>query len=191
MPQQKLKIPCATVKTQSNQISKKGCIIHVTNGEKLVLLESGKHQRQRNTDCQCWFYTLAGGPEPPAGYEWCGRLDSAETKQDPVGVLQATNSFHVSHFLFVGNGLHSVSLTLPEVQSQIQTVANQKSERMQKSRRDNQETIVSCSNKAGRWFLPKGSISLSLSLYIYIYNTISLSCSARTKATTQVKDEGW
>jgi len=44
------------------------------------------------------------------------REGSAETKQDPVGVLQATDPFHVSHFLFVGNGLHSASLTLPEVQ---------------------------------------------------------------------------
>ena len=39
--------------TKSHMLQLKSYVIHVMNGEKLVLLESRKHQRQRNTDCQC------------------------------------------------------------------------------------------------------------------------------------------
>ena len=43
--------------------------------------------------------------------------------------------FCVSHFLFVGNRLHSASLTFSESEGQIQTVVNQGREEMQKQRR--------------------------------------------------------
>ena len=81
----------------------------------------------------------------------------------PCGALLGTNPFCVSGFLFVGSRLHSASLTF----GQIQTVANQGREGMQKQGRSSQETIVQ----------PWG-----------IYITISLSSSAGTKARTLVED---
>ena len=40
--------------------------------------------------------------------------NNIEMKLRPYGGLLGTNSFHVPHFLFVGNRLHSAFLTFPE-----------------------------------------------------------------------------
>ena len=45
----------------------------------------------------------------------CHMHTPSETKQDPVGLL-GTQGFLCPHFLFLGNGPHSVSMTFPEFQ---------------------------------------------------------------------------
>ena len=43
---------------------------------------------------------------------------------EPCGALPGTNPVRVPHFLFVGNRFHSASLTFPDFQREIQTIAN-------------------------------------------------------------------
>ena len=73
-------------------------------------------------------------------------LTLCETEQDPVGpssveILSDANLFCVPHFLFVGKKLQPPRPSL-STNGQIQTVAYQGREGMQKQRRSSQETIV-------------------------------------------------
>ena len=55
--------------------------------------------------------------------------------------LWSTDLLCVLHFLSVGYRLHSASLTFPEFQGWIQTIANQGREGIQKQRRNNQMVV--------------------------------------------------
>ena len=58
-------------------------------------------------------------------FQCCG----LETGHGPMG-LQGARAFCVPHFLFLGNGPHSATLTLPSLssQGQVQTVADHERE---------------------------------------------------------------
>ena len=88
--------------------------------------------------------------------------------------LPGTNPFCVPHFLFVGNRLHSASMTFPEFQRAGSNSCSPGSEGMQKQGRSSQEIIV---QPWGRVLVPPQGI----------YIKISLSSSAATKAPTQVE----
>ena len=93
----------------------------------------------------------------------------ADTKQDPVGFLGTKAC--VPHFLITGNRLHSASMTFPEFQWAVPTVANQGREGMWRQGRNSQETIV---QPWGRVLVPPQGR----------YITISLSCFAETETPT-------
>ena len=94
---------------------------------------------------------------PHSGYLWLHKISphKPETEQDPVGL-----PFCVPHFLFVGNRLQSPWPSRSS-KGQIQTVANQGREGMQRQRRSSQETRV---QPWGRVLVPPQGIHISVSL---------------------------
>ena len=84
---------------------------------------------------------------------------TSETKQGPVGSW-AHKSFCVPHFLFLWNELQP---PLPSLSSkgQVQTIANQGREGMQRPERSSQETIVQL---WGRVLVPPQGIFITISL---------------------------
>ena len=108
-----------------------------------------------------WFFRLRHIFTPyhySCAYVW--------NRAEPCGVFLGTNPYHVPCFLFVGNGLHSASLTFPEFQ-RAQTVAYQRREEIQKQRRSSQET-----NSAGYWFLFKGCMQQILWVLIWVLRSL-------------------
>ena len=87
----------------------------------------------------------------------------------------------VTRFLFIGNRLHSASLTFPEFQRAELTVANQGREGMRKQMRSSQETIVQPGRGGGVGGVGEQVLVPLPSPTQGIYLTIPLSLSVGTK----------